>query len=110
MTNSSAPPQNPPPPFDKDTGTFAQEYTLDDERRMGEQEPSGSVSPRRSQVPDQASSTPDSGRRASFDPETGAVHGSGASAGGGHEGEDPDDDRTGGDGMPLTGAGSTKQR
>jgi len=46
---------------------------------------------------------PDNGTRASYDPQTGAVHGSGAGAGGGNPGEDFDDDPMTGDGFPLTG-------
>jgi hypothetical protein len=44
---------------------------------------------------------PDNGKRASFDYKTGAVHGSGAGAGGGNEGEDFSSDDAGGDGFPL---------
>ena len=46
---------------------------------------------------------PDNGHRASFDAETGAVHGSGAGAGGGNPGEDFDSDAATGDGYPVTG-------
>lgn len=46
---------------------------------------------------------PDNGKRASYDPATGAVHGSGSGAGGGNEGEDFDSDAATGDGFPLTG-------
>lgn len=46
---------------------------------------------------------PDNGRRASVDPVTGEVHGSGAGAGGGQPGEDFDNDAATGDGYPLTG-------
>ncbi|MEH3160371.1 MAG: hypothetical protein PGN08_16490 [Sphingomonas taxi] len=46
---------------------------------------------------------PDNGRRASFDPATGEVHGSGSGAGGGNPGEDFDSDAATGDGYPLTG-------
>lgn len=49
---------------------------------------------------------PDAGRRASFDPKTGEVHGSGAGAGGGNPGEDYDSDPAAGDGFPQTGKGS----
>lgn len=41
---------------------------------------------------------PDAGRRAGFDPATGAVHGAGVGAGGGAEGEDYDSDAASGDG------------
>ena len=49
---------------------------------------------------------PDAGHRASFDPKTGEVHGSGAGAGGGNPGEDYDSDSASGDGTLPTGAGS----
>jgi hypothetical protein len=92
------------PAFDKDEGTFGQGYTREDEHRLGEQMPAGSVAPTGSRVgtPDPAL-PPENGRRASFDPATGEVHGSGSGAGGGNPGEDFEDDRSGGDGLPLTG-------
>lgn len=92
------------PAFDKDEGTFGQGYTREDERRLGEQMPAGSVAPAGSRVgtPDSAL-PPENGRRASFDPATGEVHGSGSGAGGGNPGEDFEDDGSGGDGLPLTG-------
>jgi hypothetical protein len=46
---------------------------------------------------------PENGHRASFDPATGAVHGSGSGAGGGQPGEDFDSDAAAGDGYPITG-------
>lgn len=46
---------------------------------------------------------PDNGRRASIDPATGEVHGSGTGAGGGQPGEDFDSDAATGDGYPITG-------
>lgn len=49
---------------------------------------------------------PDNGRRAFFDQKTGAVHGSGAGAGGGNPGEDFASDAAAGDGYPQTGRGS----
>ncbi len=49
---------------------------------------------------------PEAGRRASFDPKTGEVHGSGAGAGGGNPGEDYDSDSAAGDGTLPTGKGS----
>lgn len=49
---------------------------------------------------------PDNGRRAFFDEKTGAVHGSGAGAGGGNPGEDFASDSAAGDGFPQTGRGS----
>jgi hypothetical protein len=89
--------------FDKDTGKTGQGYTLDEERKLGEELPAGSVAARPSQLDDAQG---DAGRRASFDPKTGAVRGSGAGAGGGHDGENPGDDRAGGSGTPLTGVGT----
>jgi hypothetical protein len=49
---------------------------------------------------------PDNGQRAFFDEKTGAVHGSGAGAGGGNPGEDFASDAAAGDGYPQTGRGS----
>ncbi len=43
---------------------------------------------------------PENGKRASIDPATGAVHGSGSGAGGGNPGEDYDSDSAAGDGAP----------
>ncbi|MDR6789320.1 hypothetical protein J2Y58_002691 [Sphingomonas sp. BE138] len=103
MTDPVDPQHRRRPAFDKDSGKFGQGYTLDDERRLGDEMPAGSVAPKPSQVPE---GTTDAGRRASFDPETGEVRGSGSSAGGGHDGEDPDADSAGGHGAPLTGKGS----
>lgn len=106
MTDPVDPQHRRRPAFDKDTGKFGQGYTLDEERKLGEQSPSGSVAPRPSQIVDDSPTPPDAGRRASFDPKTGAVRGSGAGAGGGHAGEDPSEDRAGGAGAPLTGTGT----
>ncbi|MGK6324912.1 hypothetical protein ACMGDM_17755 [Sphingomonas sp. DT-51] len=95
------------PAFDKDEGLSGQGYARDDEARLGEQMPSGSVAPRASAVHESDPAVPpDNGRRASFDPVTGEVRGSGAGAGGGNPGEDFEEDRTGGDGQPLTGRGA----
>ena len=47
---------------------------------------------------------PDNGKRASVDPRTGEVHGSGIGAGGGQNGEDFDGDAASGDGPPPTGS------
>ncbi|MBY9064858.1 hypothetical protein K7957_18120 [Sphingomonas yunnanensis] len=92
--------------FDKDEGTFGQGYSREDERKLGEQMPAGSVAPRGSRVGEEDPVLPpENGRRASFDPATGEVHGSGSGAGGGNPGEDLEDDRSGGDGLPVTGAG-----
>ncbi len=109
MTDDRRPAADPEhrhkPAFDKDEGTFGQGYSREDERRLGEQIPAGSVAPSEPRA-GTADPTlpPENGRRASFDPATGAVHGSGSGAGGGNPGEDFEDDRSGGDGLPLTGA------
>lgn len=83
--------------FDRDEGKFGQGYSLDEERRLGRAMPAGSVAAKPSQVAPGEDGTmpPDNGRRASFDPATGEVHGSGAGAGGGNAGEDFDDDAPG---------------
>jgi hypothetical protein len=115
MTHPADPPLAPDhapdgePPFDKSTGTSGQGYTRDDELRLGAQNPAGAVSPRPSQIDEHGATTPpDNGRRASFDPATGAVRGSGAGAGGGHAGEDPDPDSASGNGPPLTGVAAPR--
>jgi len=104
MTDPIDPQHHRRPAFDKDDGKTGQGYTLDEERRLAEQMPAGSVARRASRIDEDPQAALDAGRRASFDPETGAVRGSGAGAGGGHGGEDPDDDRVGGSGMPVSGA------
>lgn len=53
------------------------------------------MSERQSQI---ANIPPENGKRASIDPRTGEVHGSGAGAGGGNPGEDYDSDSAAGDG------------
>lgn len=52
---------------------------------------------------------PENGRRASFDEQTGEVHGSGMGAGGGNPGEDFTSDPAAGDGYPQTGRGSAEK-
>ncbi len=92
-------------PFDTDTGLYGQEYHRDREAAMGRQAPSGTVAAHPGEAgPDNADLPPDNGRRASFDPATGAVHGSGSGAGGGNPGEDFDSDPATGDGYPITGS------
>ena len=92
------------PAFDKDDGTFGQGYSREDEHKLGEQMPAGSVAPSGSRVgAGDPALPPENGRRASFDPAMGEVHGSGSGAGGGNPGEDFEEDRSGGDGLPLTG-------
>ena len=51
---------------------------------------------------DESAIPPDNGRRASVDPKTGEVHGSGAGAGGGNPGEDFASDSAAGEGFPYT--------
>lgn len=107
MTDPIDPQRDRKPAFDRDRGKTGQEYTLEDERKLGAEMPAGSVAPTASKIArDDAPVPPDNGRRASFDPVTGEVRGSGAGAGGGNAGEDLDEDRAGGDGAPLTGSGT----
>ncbi|WP_174286340.1 hypothetical protein [Sphingomonas bacterium] len=51
---------------------------------------------------------PDNGTRASVDPRTGEVRGSGVGAGGGSSGEDPSSDSAAGDGQPANGIDAEK--
>lgn len=99
-------------PFDSDTGMFGQDYDRDREAAMGRDAPSGTVAARPGDTPPPADPAlpPDNGRRATFDPRTGEVHGSGASAGGGNPGEDMASDSAGGDGYPHTGRPGTDER
>jgi hypothetical protein len=94
--------------FDSDEGVSGNGYSRARERQEGERHPSGEVNPQPAAAPsDNAESAdlpPDNGRRASFDPRTGEVHGSGSGAGGGHRGEDFDSDSASGDGYPFTGS------
>lgn len=85
-----------PAPFSRPAGYAGEDYSIADERALGAQAPSGTVAAQPGEhVPDDASMPPDNGQRASFDPATGAVHGSGSGAGGGNAGENFDDDSTG---------------
>jgi hypothetical protein len=92
--------------FDNEVGISGTGYSQESEREEGEKLPSGSVNQqataRSRQIADN-DDQPDAGRRASFDPKTGEVRGSGAGAGGGNPGEDFDRDATAGDGYPITG-------
>ena len=94
--------------FDSDKGYSGQEYHPDREAKEGAKAPSGTVAARPGDTPpdDDADLPPDAGRRASFDPRTGEVHGSGMGAGGGNPGEDYASDPAAGDGFPQTGKGS----
>ncbi|HEX4694369.1 hypothetical protein [Sphingomonas sp.] len=94
--------------FDSPEGYSGQDYDRDREAAEGVKLPSGTVAARPGDVPppDDADLPPDAGKRASFDPQTGEVHGSGMGAGGGNPGEDYDSDPAAGDGFPQTGEGS----
>ncbi len=70
-------------PFDHDRGHSGQAYHRDDEQAMGRAEPSGSVTMTPPATGDGNADTElpsDNGKRASVDPKTGEVHGSGAGA------------------------------
>ena len=110
MTDRTPDPDRPrQTAFDHDRGYSGQDYHLREEQRLAGDMPAGSVAPRASRVGGGDPATPrDAGRRASFDPATGAVRGSGAGAGGGNPGEDPDADSAGGDGPVITGARADK--
>ncbi|USU06023.1 hypothetical protein NF699_04900 [Sphingomonadaceae bacterium OTU29LAMAA1] len=98
-------------PFDSEDGFYGLDYNKDREAELGRQFPSGKVAakPTDAGPPRDPALPPENGRRASFDPKTGAVHGSGSSAGGGNPGEDFASDAAAGDGFPITGGvGSTK--
>ncbi|WP_019515734.1 hypothetical protein [Sphingomonas sp. Mn802worker] len=85
-----------PAPFNRAVGYTGEGYSAVDERALGEAQPSGTVAARPGErVADAAPVPPDNGQRASFDPATGAVHGSGSGAGGGNPGEGFDEDSTG---------------
>lgn len=97
------------PAFDNDTGNSGQDYHRRDEQRLAADMPAGSVAPTSSHAPaTDPDMPPDNGRRASFDPVTGEVRGSGAGAGGGNPGEDMESDGAAGDGAPITGATPAK--
>ena len=91
-------------PFDRADGHSGQEDNKDREAALGAQRPGGTVSARPGDPapPHDPAIPPDNGRRASFDPQTGEVHGSGSGAGGGNPGEDFDSDAATGDGYPVT--------
>ncbi|WP_294235197.1 hypothetical protein [uncultured Sphingomonas sp.] len=78
-------------PFDHDHGHSGQDYHRDAEAAMGRAEPSGSVTttpPAQGEGNADTELPADNGKRASVDPKTGEVHGSGAGAGGGHRGDE----------------------
>ncbi|APX65279.1 hypothetical protein V3I01_01825 [Sphingomonas sp. gentR] len=81
-------------PFDHDRGHSGQAYHRDDEQAMGRAEPSGSVTTTPPAPGDGNADTSlpdDNGKRATVDPKTGEVHGSGAGAGGGNRGDEIDE-------------------
>ena len=92
-------------PFDRDAGEYGLDSHRDREAALGRPRPSGTVAARPGDPhpPRDPALPPENGMRASFDPETGAVHGSGSGAGGGNPGEDFASDAAGGDGYPQTG-------
>jgi hypothetical protein len=92
-------------PFDRNAGEYGLDYNKDREAALGRQAPSGTVAARPGDPhpPQDPNMPPDNGMRASFDPRTGAVHGSGSGAGGGNPGEDFSSDAAAGDGYPKTG-------
>ena len=88
--------------FDRDEGYSGQEYNQADAERQLAEGPSGTVDPDASEAGDRAAdpdAPPERGQRASFDPASGEVLGSGSGAGGGKIGEDyASDPATGADG------------
>lgn len=99
-------------PFDRDDGAYGLDYNKDREAALGRDLPSGTVAakPGVAAPSENPAIPPENGRRASFDPATGAVHGSGSGAGGGQPGEDFDSDAAGGDGYPVTGGEGRTER
>ena len=92
--------------FDTDTGYSGQDYARERKAAEGATLPAGTVAARPEDCPPDETVPglpPEAGRRASFDPETGEVHGSGMGAGGGNPGEDYDSDSATGDGVVPTG-------
>lgn len=86
--------KRPSQPFDRDEGYSGQGYHRDDEAALGRTEPAGSVTTKPSvdSGGNAGTSLPDdNGKRASVDPKTGEVHGSGAGAGGGNRGDEIDE-------------------
>ncbi|HSX53729.1 MAG TPA: hypothetical protein VLG14_00390 [Sphingomonas sp.] len=85
-------------PFDSKSGYSGQEYHRDREAAELLRDPPGGKRAADQKVDEDANDPPEAGRRASFDPDTGDVHGSGAGAGGGNPGEDYDSDPVAGGG------------
>lgn len=91
-------------PFDNESGYSGQDYHRDRERALVRRDPPGGEQPNDSPAAlKDANDPPEAGRRASHDPATGEVHGSGSGAGGGNPGEDYDSDPMAGSGYPQTG-------
>lgn len=94
-----------PAPFNRPEGYSGQGYRRADEDALGLRAADPPV-PAPDGHPDLPS---DNGARASVDPVTGEVHGSGMGDGGGQAGEDFDSSSSSGDSFPLTGGeGSDK--
>jgi uncharacterized iron-regulated membrane protein len=79
-----------PAPFDRADGHSGQAYRAEDAEALRQSDPSGGV-------PSNVQEDGEAGKRASFDPVTGEVHGSGSGAGGGNSNEGFDDDDQSGD-------------
>ncbi|HWU73655.1 MAG TPA: hypothetical protein VN137_09210 [Sphingomonas sp.] len=90
----------------KGPGYSGQEYDADDFAAERVLKKSAEASNRPATAADDRF-PPENGRRASFDEQTGEVHGSGVGAGGGNPGEDFASDPAAGDGYPQTGRKST---
>ena len=88
--------------FDRADGYSGQEYNRADAERQRDEDPSGAVDPDGGDARDPGEADrrdpTERGRRASFDPATGEVRGSGSGAGGGKAGEDYADPVVGSDG------------
>ena len=91
--------------FDQPEGFFGQKYDVAKEAAEGRR-----TADRPSTAPASLDTPPDNGRRATIDPATGEVHGSGVGAGGGQPGEDFDGDAASGDGYPVTGGEGNDRR
>ena len=105
MANSPVDPERPrdASAFDQRDGYSGQDYTLGRKQDEGARA-SEPRSPRPAQDRDLP---PDDGHRATVDPDTGEVRGSGAGIGGGNPGEDFDDATPSGNTYPLTGGEGT---
>lgn len=92
--------------FDRRGGFSGQDYHRDREAAEGRR----AADPPSPPAGDHPDLPPDNGRRASIDPRTGEVRGSGVGAGGGQPGEDLDQDAASGDGYPISGGEGTDHR